>query len=183
MTKISRLEDGEWMACTVPAVYAMPTEQSPVQRIVAGASTKDRRVFRALVRILESPMFLLYVLHTPRGEGDAGRYQSPALSRADVESFLARFEDYLCTDARFDLWVHSPAKDATVVWDRHDVIHAYGPLAHFEREMLALGFEPGALPQGQEHAHHYRAECDDDACAVLAAFDWTRTELKPADEQ
>jgi hypothetical protein len=27
-----------------------------------------------------------------------------------------------------NLWIHSPEAGATVVWDRHDLLYAYGPL-------------------------------------------------------
>jgi hypothetical protein len=34
-----------------------------------------------------------------------------------------------------------------------------------------------------EHEHHYRAAFDGDAKALLEAFDWYRTPLRPEDEQ
>src|SRR4051812_31931898 len=90
-------------------------------RIVATAPASDVTVFRKLTQSLEPPLFLLYILHTPRGENIPGRYQSPSLSNADMNSFLNRFSDFLASDSRFDLWAHSPAMRATVVWDRHNL--------------------------------------------------------------
>jgi hypothetical protein len=44
---------------------------------------------------------------------------------------MAEFAEFLTEDGRHDLWLHSPRTDATLVWDRHDLIYAYGPLEQF----------------------------------------------------
>jgi hypothetical protein len=128
-------------------------------------------------------LHLLYVLHTPRGEGEPGRYQSPALSAGEVRAFLEKFSPFLSGDARFDLWAHSPSEGATVVWDRHNQIFAYGPLARFELILQGLGFARGRLEAPGSHQHHYRAEFDSDASLVLQAFEWTHAPLHEEDEQ
>ena len=153
------------------------------RRIVATAPAGDVTVFRKLTQSLEPPLFLLYVLHTPRGEGLPGRYQSPSLSSIDLDSFLDRFSDFLTCDSRFDLWAYSPGMQATVVWDRHNLIFAYGPLADFERCLLGLGFSHGTPSMNFEHQHNYHAEFDSSAAAVLEYFAWSHTPLKAEDEQ
>lgn len=114
-----------------------------------------------------------------------GRYQSPALSGDEIDQFITRFTEYFLADGRFDLWVHSRESNATVVWDRHDKLFAYGPLAEFETALHALSFSPGEpeTSLSMAHVHHYRSECDDDARAVLAALDWQYSLLKSEDVQ
>lgn len=93
---------------------------------------------------------MLYVLHTPRGEASAGRYQSPAMSRREFTSLVERFEAFLCSDSRFDLWVHSPSEHATVVLDRHNQLFAYGPLDRFTDVLLGFGYEQGEMSSRPE---------------------------------
>jgi hypothetical protein len=136
-----------------------------------------------LARVLAPPYRLLYVLHTPRGEGAAGRYQSGDVDAAQLEAFLRRFAGYLAADARFDLWIHSMADGGTIVWDRHDQFFAYGTLDAFEAALGELGFGRADALVLPAHSHHYRASFDDEAQAVLAALEWSWSPLRPEDEQ
>src|SRR5690606_10214436 len=120
---------------------------------------------------------------TPRGEGEPGRYQSPEISFRTLRAFLRDYAPFLAADARHDLWVHSPSSAATVVWDRHNFLFAYGMLDRFQSELRGLGFARGALAHLGAHQHHYRAEFDEAAANILTAFDWRRSPLLPEDEQ
>jgi hypothetical protein len=140
-------------------------------------------VFGRLCRCLEAPLFLLYVLHTPRGEGEPGRYQSQEIDHGELDAFLARFAGLLANDGRFDLWAYSPEQDATVVWDRHNQIYGYGASDCFEAALRGLGLTSGEIPVLGEHIHHYRSEYDEDARALLDSMNWIRTPLRPQDEQ
>ncbi len=181
--KMSRWEDGLEVEHVHATVFARRPAAPDLERIVAGMSHDGADVFYSLAACLAEPFFLLYVLHTPRGEAEAGRYQSPELSRDDLRRFLTRFDTLLVADARFDLWVHSPQSNATVVWDRHDLVYAYGPLGDYERVLRARGFVEGGPDVPSPHVHHYRAECDNDARALLSAFRWIHSPLRPGDEQ
>jgi len=152
-------------------------------RLAIGVPSDDRDVFQRLLACMEAPLYLLYVLHTPRGEGTPGRYQSPALGEQDVLRFLADFSGLLGSDARHDLWAHSPEENATLVWDRHNVIYAYGPIESFESALIQLGFVAGNVAIDFPHQHHYRAEYDELARAVLTRFNWSYSALRPEDEQ
>jgi len=181
--KLQHRSGDAWIEHSHPPVYQLDTMDNGGQRLRSGVPGGDPVVFGKLSACLEPPLFLLYVLHTPRGEGEPGRYQSTEIDHAALNAFLTRFEAYLANDARFDLWAYSPAARATVVWDRHNTIFAYGNGACFEATLRALGFTAGELPLLGEHMHHYRAEYDADARAILEAFDWHRTDLRPQDEQ
>jgi hypothetical protein len=182
MHKLSHAIADSWVPYSHGKVYAVsPTDSG--ERLVAGVPDGDQSPFTHLVSCLEPPYFLLYVLHTPRGEGDAGRYQSAPVSLEQFQEFMHRFGSYLASDARFDIWAHSAAEQATVVWDRHNQLFAYGPLAKFSSELNALGFTSGDASISFPHQHHYRAEFDADAQALLANWAWSYSPLRPEDEQ
>lgn len=126
---------------------------------------------------------MLYVLHTPRGEAKSGRYQSPAVSHREFTSLVDRFAAFLCSDSRFDLWVHSPSDQATVVLDRHNQLFAYGPLGRFEDVLLGIGYEHGDIAVDFPHIHKYMPAFDKDSEALLSWLTWSRTDLRPEDEQ
>ena len=100
-------------------------------RVIAGIPSSDPGVLQSLVSLLRGPLRLLYVLHTPRGEAAAGRYESPEISVEQTSLFIRRFSDFLAADGRFDLWVHSATEHAALVWDRHDQLFGYGPVDLF----------------------------------------------------
>lgn len=177
MHRLGHLIDNDWVAHSHAPVFELS------QRLVAGVPGSDPAVIEALLECLEPPYFLLYVLHTPRGEGSPGRYQSPALSLTDVRGFLHRFGALLRGDGRYDLWVHSPVENATLVWDRHNLLYGYGPLDRYAAKLLALGFVAGTPDIPSPHEHYYRAALDMLAAELIAAFDWTHTPLRPEDEQ
>lgn len=178
MRKLSRQSAEGWVPHDHEAVYELQEH-----RLQAALPAKQATVMRRLAQCLAPPYALLYVLHTPRGEAPAGRYQSPSIDREQLSAFLDRFGAYLAADARFDLWLHSFEEQATVVWDRHDLLYAYGPINKLRDALEVLGFKPGQPQVGFAHQHHYRAEFDADARALLQHWDWTHTPLQKGDEQ
>lgn len=89
MYKMDYLVDGEWVEHSFSPQFACVTTANGTTRVVAGVPNGDTEIFERLVSSLEPPCYLLYVLHTPRGEGEAGRYQSPELSLAQLRMFIA----------------------------------------------------------------------------------------------
>jgi hypothetical protein len=183
MHKMDYLSGTEWIEHSFPPQFTCAESSDGTTRIVAGVPHGDTEIFEHLVSALEPPYFLLYVLHTPRGEGGAGRYQSPKLSLEQLRMFITRFRPFLSADARFDIWAHSPAENATVVWDRHNMLYAYGPLEKFSSLLRSLGFDAGELQVPDPHAHNYRQELDSYAKELLAVFEWSRSPLHKEDEQ
>jgi len=85
-------------------------------------------LLRELLALLPEPLWVLYVLVTPRTEAAAGRYQSATPhTRIEVLALLDRFENYFASDGRHNLWLAAPPAGQLVL-DRHDVIYAYGRL-------------------------------------------------------
>jgi len=183
MFKIGSQIDGVWSEHSHPPVFKIEARTGAAGKVTATAPGSDSLVFRKLSECLEPPVFVLYVLHTPRGEADPGRYQSPGLTRGELTGFLEEFDDFLCRDARFDLWVHSPSDQATIVWDRHNLIHAYGRTDCVVRALRSIGFHEGEPMIPSPHEHHYHQALDADASAVISHFAWVRSALHPADVQ
>lgn len=180
MYKLSHLVDGKWTAHSYKPVFEIAADGS---RVVSVSPDGNTAPFERLVQCLAAPYFLLYVLHTPRGEGEAGRYQSPQLSSEQLLSFIEKFRGYLASDARFDIWAYSQTERATVVWDRHNQVFGYGPAERFATELRALGFYEGTSQVPLPHQHHYHAECDSQAGALLSELEWVYSPLRPEDEQ
>jgi hypothetical protein len=183
MHKLSILRGDVEQEHSYPAVFRIETTRNGTERIVVGVPGGDPVVFERLGRCLEGPYWLLFVLHTPRGEGEPGRYQSPEIEPERFNAFLARYGAFLSGDGRHDFWLRSPSSEATIVWDRHNLIYAYGPLDDYISALRGLGFSEAEVSIPFPHAHNYRPEFDSDAKTLLLEFEWTRTPLKPEDEQ
>jgi hypothetical protein len=183
MFKLGHSQNGDWVEYCYPAVFRMPRSEQDSQRLVAGVPWGNPRIFGKLVEVMDPPFYLLYVLHTSRGEGEPGRYQSPPMGGQEVQQFLADFREFLSGDARFDLWAHSPADNATVIWDRHNQVFAYGPLVRFENALRDLGFRAGDPIIPMPHEHHYRAGFDHLAKQVLETLEWQYSPLLEEDVQ
>ncbi len=182
--KLSHMVNGEWVEHSFPPAFALQVMPYGPRRLVAGVPGGDPVVFDKLIGCLTGPFFVLYILHTPRGEGEPGRYQSQQIDSAELQAFLGRFSPLLTGDARHDLWIHSPGANATLVWERHNLIYAYGPLAAYAKALRELGFEENApLEPSFAHSHHYREDFDGLAREILTALDWRRSALQPEDEQ
>lgn len=179
MHKLGVLVGGEWTEHIHDPMFEI------TDRLVAGAPKGDPTIFEQLVARLEPPYLLLYVLHTPRGGAEPGRYQGPGISRDDLHAFVERFSDFLRADARFDLWAHSPQENATVVWDRHNQIYGYGPLQKYAEVLDSKGFRSGPVERvsAVAHTHNYWPVFDAQAQELMGFLPWSRSPLRQEDEQ
>jgi hypothetical protein len=176
--------DGVEVEQASAAYFERQTTTTGKKRLVISIPENQPDLFQKLAARLPAPYYLLYILHTPRGEGEPGRYQSQQLSHEQLKAFLEQYQSYLSDDARFDLWVHSPSADQTLVWDRHNRLFIEGErLELFVEALKSDDFREGTIEPLGNHIHHYREEFDKDAADVLAAFDWSRTPLRSIDEQ
>lgn len=182
MHKLFYEVEGRYQEHSFPARFSTSTAGT-VPRVHAGLPAGGLEPFEVLVSHLDAPLLLLYVLHTPRGEAPSGRYQSQEVSHREFTSLIERFSAFLLSDSRFDLWVHSPTEQATVVLDRHNQLFAYGPLDRFSDALRGIGYEQGDIAVDFPHIHQYRPEFDGDAKELLSSLAWRRTDLRPEDEQ
>jgi hypothetical protein len=182
MWKIDIEADGRWVERDAERRFTHET--SLVGSRLRFVLPRSRpHLVRELSSALQGPLQLLYVLHTSRGEGPEGRYQSPTLTQDDVDAFLTRYAGFLNGDARYDLWIRSTHSNTVLVWDRHNDVYLYDAPPNVVERLTGLGFKGGDLDPLGAHTHHYRAEFDGDAREILTAFAWTRTALRPEDEQ
>jgi hypothetical protein len=140
-------------------------------------------VFHRLAKLMSEPFFVLYILHTPRGEGEKGRYQSEEITKIQLLKVLTKYQAFFAGDARHDIWIRSIASGDMIIWDRHNDIFIYGALEKYEQALDAMGFTQQSRQHLGTHQHHYRLEFDGQAAAILKELSWSKSPLKFEDEQ
>jgi hypothetical protein len=183
--KLGTVRAGEDAAWSYEPSYARQVVGG-VERLVIAGGSAPVALLRELLEILPPDLWVLYVLVTPRGDGQqdaAGRYQSGQKhSRQEVLALLDRFGDFLNGDGRHNLWLAAPPA-GQLVYDRHDVIYAYGPIAEITALLKARGFvEVEMVRVPVPHSHHYHERFDADQMALLKHWEWVRSELQETDD-
>ncbi len=156
-----------------------------VERLVIAGGTDAVALLRELLELLPAELWVLYVLVVPRGAGEdaaAGRYQSAhKRTRQEVLALLDRYAEFLNGDGRHNLWLAAPPS-GQIVYDRHNVIYAYGPLPSMIELLKRKGFaEVDNLHVPIPHTHHYHERFDADEEAMLAHWEWQKSELQETD--
>jgi len=135
-----------------------------------------------LMRRLPEPFGILYVLTVSRCDQEVGRYQSPyPTDREETAGFLKTYREYFERDGRHHVWVMSLPAEATLVYDNHNVIYAYGPLADFQTSLEVSGLERGDVRFPVPHHHLYNAEFDGYERSIIKHWDWVTFPLQPGD--
>jgi hypothetical protein len=133
---------------------------------------------------MDEPFLLLYVLVVPRGEGEPGRYQSEfSYNAIQLREFLTSYGKFLEQDARQNLWIRPTSGNGLLIYDRHNVIYAYGPLEHFIAVLTSVGLgESDTVPMSFPHVHYYHKEFDSQATRLLTEEAWIMSPLQAGDE-
>jgi hypothetical protein len=133
---------------------------------------------------MEEPFLLLYVLVVPRGEGEPGRYQSEfSCDTIQLKEFLTSYREFFEQDARQNLWIRSMSGSGLLVYDRHNLIYAYGSLEPFIEALKSFGLsEVTDVHIPVPHSHHYHEEFDSGAKRLLTERSWIMSPLRPDDE-
>lgn len=165
-----------------PNIWSIEQTSETERLIIAPASGQIDLIIE-LSRILPEPFGILYILSVPRGENDEGRYQSaqPA-SRAVMETFLNDFRDFFENDARHHVWIASLPSNTMLVYDKHNVIYAYGELAKFKQILLARGLTQGDVSFPVPHVHNYNPKFDTEETRILSYAEWKKFPLAESDE-
>lgn len=175
--KVGHMVGGEIMAFRHEKGFS-PMDSPSGTRLAVG-SPDPMSLLSKLLSHLEPPYRVTVVLHTPRGDEEAGRYHA-VLEADEVNDLIARFRGLLERDARLDFCVESPS-GLGVTYDKHDLLllggHPETWLAWLERE----GFRQRTIELPFPHTHHYRQEFDLDVKALLEAHDWEVSPLLPGD--
>ena len=180
--RLGTVRDGTDLAWSYPPSFARQVVGG-VERLVIAPGTAPGRLLRELLPLLPEPLWVLYVLITPRSDAPAGRYQSARPhTREEVLALLDRFEHYLADDGRHNLWLAAPPA-GQLVFDRHEVIYAYGPIAEIAARLRAKEFaEVEMIRVPVPHSHHFHQELDADEHAMLAFWEWMHSELQETDD-
>lgn len=182
LTKFEAQDGDDWLRYRYPAVF-LREKTTSTERLKIAASDSGARLMLRLAGILRDPFAILYVLLVARGGSGAGRYQSPWLSREELAEVCERHADFWEQDGRHHVWLYSATDQATLVYDQHDVIYAYGPLDEFVALLGAEGFtEADALDFPAPHGHLYHAEFDAMEREIASSDGWEHSPLQDGDE-
>ena len=155
-------------------------------RLVIAPKSHQTQLLEQLLGCLPEPYLLLYVLVVPRGIGEPGRYESNySYTMPQLQQFIAVYSDFFENDARHNLWIRSVSGDGLLVYDRHNVIYAYGPIEHFVAALTSAGLTESKdtrLHFHSPHVHHYHADFDAYEDRILHQEEWSLTPLLPGDE-
>ncbi len=164
-----------------PNIWAREKTSGPDRLVIAPRSDYVQLLGR-LAECIAPPFLLLYVLAIPRGGAEPGRYQSNySFSLPQLLQFFSEYSEFFEKDARHNLWVRSD--EGILVYDRHNVIYAYGPLERFVATLESAGLtESDEVRFPSPHAHHYHPDFDSDEQRILHNEEWTISPLRPGDE-
>lgn len=164
-------------------VYELQRLSHGEERLLIGPRRGHIELMIELIEFLHEPLRLLYILVVPRnGQNKPGRYEADSeLSYDDAERLLKQFSDFFESDGRHHLWIASP-DHGTVVYDRHELLYAYGPLDRFIDVLNANGLKEGKVTIPGPHWHAYHPEFDDAESELLSRFEWFHSSLREGDD-
>jgi hypothetical protein len=180
--KLGTVRAGQDVAWNYEPSYARQVVGG-VERLVIAPGAAPLALLRDLLPLLPEPLWVLYVLITPRSDAPAGRYQSATPhTREEVLALLDRFESYFANDGRHNLWLAAPPAGQLVL-DRHEVIYAYGPIGEINSNVKQREFgEVDMIRVPVPHSHHFHEELDAEERAMLAHWEWLHSELQETDD-
>jgi hypothetical protein len=150
------------------------------ERLVIGPQGDFIDLVMSLTACLQPPYAVLYVLSVPRGGSEPGRYQLwDRLDLDQLSAFVEPYRSYLEGDARHHLWIHSLDSAASIVYDKHDLIYAYGPLDCYLQTLTERGLTEGEVELPFPHYHNYFEEFDSMETQIIAGHTWRRTPIVP----
>jgi hypothetical protein len=156
---------------------------SGADRLVIAPSTDQINVLTALAKNMRAPFLVLYVLVISRNDAEPGRYQSESvLDESQLETLLTHYKRFFENDGRHNLWIRSE-DESMVIYDRHNVLYAYGALDAFIEVVNALGLtQAPQVRYPDPHSHQYNAEFDIDQASILNSRSWIHSPLRHGDE-
>lgn len=166
-----------------PDNFAFERTSGPESLVIA-PSANHISILIDLLHLMSEPLGTLYVLVVPRGGSKAGRYQTAnPVSKEQAEDLLTSFKEYFENDGRHNIWVASMSGSHQLVYDRHNVIYAYGPLPEYENVLLGRGLRKVEFVRfPSPHTHNYHAAFDQDERNLLRHWRWKRSPLHESDE-
>jgi len=164
-----------------PNSWAREKTSGPDRLVIAPNSNHVELVLKLANQLIE-PFLVLYVLVVSRGESERGRYQSEPMNRDQLSKFFLRYSSFFEGDGRHNVWVRS-SDGGMLIFDRHNVIYAYGPLEKFTSTLRKFGFNQSEIISFPvPHSHHYQDKFDNSEKLILEEQSWVRSPLHQGDE-
>lgn len=155
---------------------------SGTERLIIAPESGQIDLIIELSQILPEPFGILYVLGVPRGGNEEGRYQNKQpVSRAEMEAFLNNFREFFENDARHHIWIVSLPSKSMFVYDKHNVIYAYGELEKFKQILIENDLTQSDVIFPEPHIHSYNPKFDADETRVLTYAEWIKFPLAKGD--
>ena len=150
-------------------------------RITSSESLSDLMVkLGALVR---GNWYVLYTLLASHAGNRPGRYQGIEIQ--NYNSVLALFEKYKCYfdgDGRHNIWLGSTANNDLLVYDKHNIIYAYGPVEVFVGRIRSYGYCEGVIKIPTLHTHHYHSGNVKHEMGIMNEWNWKWCDLAESDD-
>ena len=154
-----------------------------VERLIIAPSSHHIDLMMRLLDCMQGPFGILYVLTVSRRDHDQGRYQSKQpFEKPILLSFLEEFREYFEQDGRHHLWAFGIGDKSQIVYDKHNIIFAYGPLDDFEHVLGQEGLTRDNFDYPAPHVHLYHEEFDDAEDRILSEFEWKLFPLQEQDD-
>lgn len=168
-------------------VYPDVWENEPLphgSRMRIGLRAGEVETLLDLCSALPGPFGMLYVLLVSRLDREEGRYQSPhPLEHGELATLLRKYRDFIERDGRHHVWVSDVSNAGQLIFDRHNLIYAYGPLDRFRTRLEARGVTEGQIRIPSPHGHEYHVEFDSEEERLLAHWEWLHFPLQPGDDE
>lgn len=126
--------------------------------------------------------YVLYVSLVSHTGKKPGRYQSPILSKEDLDVFLYTHKDLLEGYGGHHLWVGHPENTDLLIYDQHNIVFAYGDIPGYHEVLSAEGFREGNFSIPCPHSHSYDPSLTQYEDDLFAYFDWLYSELQDGDD-
>jgi hypothetical protein len=177
--------DGEWTEreYVYGDVWIRERTTGP-DRLMIAPSRSQIRLMTKMLRTMEPPYWILYVLLVSREDATPGRYQSPyTLESEETEKFLLRFSEFFEKDGRHHLWIGAEDRSSLLVYDNHNIIYAYGELPKFVAVLKSHGMLQSDIVRIPcPHSHNYNSEFDEQQREILKVWDWKYSPLRDGDD-
>ena len=126
--------------------------------------------------------YLLYVSLVSHTGKNPGRYESPILSKDDLDVFLYSHKDFLEKFGGQHLWIGHPENNDLLIYDQHNVIFAYGNIVGYKDVLTVEKFSEGSFSIPCPHSHSYEPSLTLHEGDLFAHFNWVYSELRDGDD-